>query len=131
MPTADDLARIPLFAGLDAGARTELASRFDEEDFAEGKTVVAEGSSGYAFYVIADGTAEVQSGVTVVRRLGPGDHFGEIAILGEGRRTATVKATSPLTLWVLFGTTFRVLQTSRPDVADALTRAMEDRLAAG
>ena len=55
--------------------------------------------------------------------------FGEIAILGEGRRTATVTATEPVVVWTMFGTLFRDLQATRPDVAAALEAAMAERLA--
>ena len=129
MPTAEDLAAVPLFADLDAYALAELAGRFEVEEYAAGRTIVSEGDAGYAFYVVADGLARVSSAGQVVRDLGPGEYFGEIAILGKGRRTATVAAVSDLVVWALFGTTFRVLQTARPDVADALRKAMAERLA--
>ena len=130
MPTAEDLSSVALFAGLDPEALLELAGRFDDEEFGAGRTLVAEGSAGYAFYVIAEGRVRVASGGQPVRELGPGDYFGEIAILGEGRRTATVTAKTHVVVWVLFGTTFRVLQTARPDVADVLMSTMKQRLAA-
>lgn len=130
-PTADALLASPLLAVLSPDARAELAQRFDVEEFESGHRIVTEGSAGYAFYVIAGGTVEVSAEGRPLRTLGVGDFFGEISILGEGRRTATVTAVGPVEVWSLFGTTFRVLQLNRPDVADALTAAMNDRLATG
>jgi CRP-like cAMP-binding protein len=52
-----------------------------------------------------------------IRQLGPGDFFGELSIVGDGRRTATVKATSPVTVWSMFGTQFRRLEQQFPEVA--------------
>jgi CRP-like cAMP-binding protein len=68
----------------------------------------------------------------VLRTMGPGDFFGEIAILGpQGRRTATVTAVDDVVVWELFGTVFRTLQMESPDVAQALEQAMRTRLDAG
>jgi CRP-like cAMP-binding protein len=127
-PTADDLTRVPLFTGLDGETRAGLAERFDVEEHAAGKVLVTEGRPGYAFYILASGKAGVSVGDRPIRLLGPGDYFGEMAILGEGRRTATVTAAEPVVVWVLFGTSFRELQTAQPDLADALTRVMNERL---
>jgi CRP-like cAMP-binding protein len=122
-PTADDLARFP--PGLTAESRQVLADRFEVEEFDAGRQLVTEGRAGYSFYLLDSGTVSVTHEGREVRTLGPGDFFGEIAILGEGRRTATVTVA-----WSLFGTSFRSLQVERPDVADALESAMTDRLAA-
>jgi CRP-like cAMP-binding protein len=129
-PAAADLARIPLLAGLPDEARQVLSERFEIEDFGTGQRLVTEGRSGYAFYVLDRGHASVAHEGHEVRRLGPGDFFGEIAILGAGRRTATVTATEPGTMWTLFGTSFRMLEADRPEVASALQDAMTERLAA-
>jgi CRP-like cAMP-binding protein len=129
-PTADDLARIPLLAGLTDEARGVLAERFEVEEFDAGRQLVTEGRAGYSFYLLDSGAVSVTHEGREVRTLGPGDFFGEIAILGEGRRTATVTATEPGVAWSLFGTSFRALQAERPDVADALEAAMTERLAA-
>jgi CRP-like cAMP-binding protein len=111
--------------------RAELARRFEVEEFGPGHKLVSEGVAGYAFYVIDRGRVSVTHADVELRTLGPGDFFGEISILGDGRRTATVTALEPVVVWTLFGTVFRVLQMNRPDVADALEAAMKDRLASG
>jgi CRP-like cAMP-binding protein len=76
-----------------------------------------------------DGTAAVTSEGQSVATLGPGDFFGEIATLGDGRRTATVTSTSPVRLLVMFGTEFRRLEAAHPEIATRLTEAMQARLA--
>ena len=129
-PTADDLARLPLLADLPGEVLAVLAERFETEAFDAGHRFVVEGRSGYAFYVLDRGTVSVSQEGREIRSLGPGDFFGEIAILGTGRRTATVTATEPGEAWTLFGTSFRELQAIRPDVATALQDAMTDRLGA-
>ena len=128
-PTADDLATVPLLSGLARPVLAALAERFEVEEHAGGAPVVTEGRAGYAFYVIAEGLAAVLHDGRHMRELGPGDFFGEIAIMGGGRRTATVVAATPLVVWVLFGTVFRTLQTTDPEVAEALQTAMTERLA--
>ena len=130
-PTPDDLQRVPLLADLPSDAAEVLAPRFDIEQFDTGRRVLLEGSSGYAFYIIDQGQVSVTHEGEVLRTLGPGDFFGEIAILGGGRRTASVTATEPTTVWKLFGTAFRELEKIRPDVSEALKEAMRQRLATG
>jgi CRP-like cAMP-binding protein len=129
-PTADDLARVPLLAHLTDDARQVLADRFEVEEFDAGRQLVTEGRAGYSFYLLDRGKVSVTHEGREVRTLSAGDFFGEIAILGEGRRTATVTATEAGVVWSLFGTSFRSLQAERPDVAEALQSAMSERLAA-
>ena len=128
-PTGSNLVEVPLLADLSDEARDVLARRFHVEEVEPGSKLVTEGRPGYTFYVIAEGHVSVEHEGSSVRQLGPGDHVGEIAILGKGRRTATVVATEPVVAWTLFGTDFRVLQAERPDVAEALEQAMSQRLA--
>lgn len=130
-PDPDELTEVPLLAGLAPAARDALAAAFEVDVHAPGHTVVREGQSGYAFYVIASGAAVVSVDGQVVRHLGEHDFFGEAAIMGDGRRTATVAALTPLTVWVLFGTRFHALQVDHPNVATQLQAAMRERLAAG
>ena len=120
---------MPLLAGLSEPARVTLATAFDVEQYPQDHVLVREGRHGYAFYVLREGTAAVAVEGSPVRTLEPGSFFGEIAILGQGRRTATVTTLSPVTVWVLFGTSFRVLTRDNPDVASALENAMRERLA--
>jgi CRP-like cAMP-binding protein len=130
-PKPEELAGVPLFAGLTDQARAALAKRFEVRHFHPGDRMLTEGRSGYSFFVIQDGQASVEHDGQELRTLGAGDFCGEIAILGQGRRTATVTATGDVTAWELFGTAFRELEDDQPDVAASLEQAMRDRLAAG
>ena len=130
-PTASDLLNVPLLTDLSPEFRARLASEFEVEDYSDGQVIVREGASGYAFYVIRSGAVSVTQQGRELRTLGPGDFFGEISISGEGRRTASVTATSPVVAWVLFGTTFRELEAAAPETTAALTSAIRDRLATG
>jgi CRP-like cAMP-binding protein len=128
--SVEDIAAVPLFVELSGDQVSELATWFHEQSAGEGVRLVGEGSHGYTFFILADGTAAVSSEGESFATLGPGDFFGEIAILGEGRRTATVTSTSPVRLLVMFGTEFRRLEAAHPDIASRLTEAMQARLAA-
>jgi CRP-like cAMP-binding protein len=129
-PSAETLAAVPLFADLPVETREVLAGHFEVQDFGVGQRLVAAGRRAFSFYVLATGEASVEQDGRTVRTLGPGDYFGEIAILGTERRTATVSATRPGTAWTLLGTHFHQLRAERPDVAQALEQAMRERLAA-
>jgi CRP-like cAMP-binding protein len=91
--------------------------------------VAGEGAPGYSFFVITQGNAVVSSDGDELATLGPGDFFGEVAILGDGRRSATVTTNSPAALLIMFGTEFRRLQEAQPEVAARLEATMTDRLA--
>jgi CRP-like cAMP-binding protein len=127
--TVDDLAGIPLFAGLSDEERASLAEWFEISDASAGTNLVSEGASGYSFYVLIEGAAEVTVGGETVATYGPGDFFGEMAILGGGRRNATVTVTAPSRLLSMFGTEFRMLQEVQPDVAAQLEGTMKQRAA--
>ena len=131
LPTADDLGRVPLLASLDTLARERLANRFDVAEYDNGDRIVAEGTPGHDLYVIDRGHATAtQQGRGLLRLLGPGDFFGEIALLGKGQRTATITASSPMVVWVLHGDAIRALQAEFPEVAKELSTAMQDKLSA-
>ena len=100
----DVLRRVRLFADLDERELEEIARLFKERDFPAGETIIREGSGGAAFYVIESGEVTVTIGGEFRATLGPGDYFGEIALLDEGARIATVTAATDLdcyglTLW--------------------------------
>jgi len=127
-PDPSSLRGIPLFAELSDDDLAHLANRLEGRDVAEGSRITPEGASGYSFFVIESGTAEVSSGGVRVAELGPGDHFGEMAILGDGRRVADVVATSPMRLLVMFGTAFREMEADMPQVATRIRDTMQERL---
>ncbi len=129
MASIDDVAAVPLFESLDDDQRRQIAGWFHVETAGEGVRLVGEGCHGYTFFVLTEGTAGVSSDGESLSSLGPGDYFGEVAILGAGRRTATVTSTSPVRLLVMFGTEFRQLEAGYPEIASRLTEAMQARLA--
>jgi CRP-like cAMP-binding protein len=92
----DALRRVPLFADLDDDELTRVASVFKERRFADGETVIQKGSGAAAFFVIDSGAAKVIVDEDERRTLEAGDHFGEMALIDAGTRTATVVASGPL-----------------------------------
>ena len=120
---------MPLFAGLSEEEHERLANWFEEREVSADSRLTSTGASGYVFFVIQEGTAEAQIDGTSVGELGPGDFFGEVALLGEtGRRMAAVVATSPMRLAVMFGTEFRRMEAELPVVVERLRAAMNERL---
>lgn len=120
MLVAGDLETIPLLAGLDERELAVLAAGADRVDADAGEELTREGEFGHAVFAIVAGTAEVTVDGTVVRRLGPGDVFGEIAIMASGRRTATVTATTELRLITLFKRDLWSLADRDPGFAERL-----------
>jgi CRP/FNR family transcriptional regulator, cyclic AMP receptor protein len=123
---AADLAGVPLFDALDQDEREAIAPWFEVEDVSPGVKLTGEGASGYSFYVLREGNATVTIEGVEVRTLGAGDFFGELALLGDGRRTATVTTASPSQLLVLFGTEFRRLQQEHPEIAGRIESALRE-----
>jgi CRP/FNR family cyclic AMP-dependent transcriptional regulator len=130
VPSADpsELAALPLFASLSAAELADVATRFEVKEVGSGVRLVGEGATGLSFFVLRQGRASVSAGGEEVASLGPGDFFGEIALLGHGRRTATVTTTSAARVLVLFADDFRHLQSSFPGVAAEIEAAMKKRL---
>lgn len=127
MAALDDLANVPLFDALSESDLGKLATWFDVRTVGGGVKLVSEGDAGYSFYVLVEGTAVVTSEDATVAAYGPGDFFGETAILGGGRRNATVTTTSPARLLVMFGTEFRRLEQEQPAIAARLEAVMRQR----
>ena len=127
-PDPAQLRPAPLFEGLDDD-HLERISGWSEIGHADaGEPIVHEGATGFFFYVIVEGTAEVRHDGTVIATLGPGDHFGEMAIEDAGIRRSEVTAAQPLTLSVMFGTDFLRMEQEMPAVAARVRAAMEERL---
>jgi CRP/FNR family cyclic AMP-dependent transcriptional regulator len=122
------LREIPLFSGLSDRQREQVARWADEVDIKAGKHLVDQGRFAYEFFVIEQGTAEVTHDGDHLTDLGPGDFFGEIGILGDEPRTATVVAISDMTLIVMTDRDFREMTRSMPDVAETIRRTMETRM---
>jgi CRP/FNR family transcriptional regulator, cyclic AMP receptor protein len=120
---------ISVFAGLDDDACAHVATACQNVEVEAGTTLTEEGDFGYAMFAVLEGTAEVYKDGALLRTLGPGDVFGEIAVFFGGRRTATVVATSPMRLVMLFNRELVRLGREVPEVADRLRLTVADRLA--
>ena len=123
------LAALPLFADLGAAERAEIAACAREVSVPAGEAVTAQGDNAYEFFVIEDGEAEVRKGGESVRFVRRGDVVGEIGLLATGTRTATVVATTPMTLVAIFSREFKQIEKRMPAIAEMLRETMRERVA--
>ena len=115
---SDTLKQVPFFACLNDRQVKRLAGKLNERQFLPGTSVVKEGEmSGIGFFVITEGEATVTIAGNEVGRLGPGDHFGELALIAERERTATVTAETRLDCLELASWDFREFAQADPDVS--------------
>jgi CRP/FNR family cyclic AMP-dependent transcriptional regulator len=126
----DLLQRVPLFADFERGELQRLSRSFKERTFDAGSTVVGEGKTGAGFFVIESGEATVSRGGDERAKLGPGDYFGEVALIDEGARSATITADSDLRCYGLTSWEFRPLVESNASIAWKLLETMAKRLRA-
>ena len=126
------LAKVPLFSGLSQAHLRTVASLAEEVRYSPGRMIVRTGTPGVAFYVIVDGTAKVIRGTIATAKgtweLGPGDFFGEMALLDGGPRTASVVAETPLTTVRIERAQFRRMLREEPDIALKLLEGMATRM---
>ena len=122
------LANVPLFAGVSRKDLKRLVERMSERTFNEGEIAVEEGRGGAGFWLIEDGSATVSIGGEIVRTLGPGEYFGEIALLDDGPRTATVTAGTDLRCLGMATWEFRPFVLEHPDVALTMLQTLARRL---
>jgi CRP/FNR family cyclic AMP-dependent transcriptional regulator len=125
----DLIRKVPLFARCSRAELKEIAMLADEIDLHEGKELTRQGSPGREFFVLLEGSADVTKDDRKVNTLGPGDFFGEIALVSHEPRTATVIATSPVRALVITDRSFRRLLDDAPRVQDKVMEAMAERLA--
>jgi len=125
----NDLKSVPLFASLRDDELKQLAQQAEDVDVREGKQLITEWRFAYEFFAIKECTADVSIEGNVVRQLGPGDFFGEMALLVTDRRTASVVATSPMRLVVLTAGQFHALERQLPSVAAQIRTAIAERRA--
>jgi CRP-like cAMP-binding protein len=123
------LARVPLLSGIKKRELGRLASSMQERRFPAGSTAMVEGESGIGFFLIVEGEASVTVGDQEVRRLGPGDFFGEMALVTGDARSATVTAESDLDCLGLTAWTFRPWAREHPDVLWSMLETVVRRLA--
>jgi CRP/FNR family cyclic AMP-dependent transcriptional regulator len=131
-PSVELLHRVPLFAELKPKELEKLSTSFKAREFAEGEDVTSEGETGGGgrFFVIESGEAIVTVHGEERGRLGPGDYFGDVAMIDRGERTATIHAASDLKCYSLAFWDFRPLVESDARIAWPLLQAMAKRLRA-
>jgi CRP/FNR family cyclic AMP-dependent transcriptional regulator len=125
---ADLIKRVPLFARCSKRELTEVASLADEIDVREGKELTKEGTRGREFFVLIEGTADVERKGRKINTMRAGDFFGEIALISGAPRTATVIATSPVRALVITDRAFRSLLRNSPQMQMKVLEALAERL---
>ncbi len=123
-----DLSTLALFGDLSDDQLGRIASACEELTVDEGAVLVQEGDFGHAVFAIRSGTAAVVHEGTVVNTLGPGDYFGEIAVMSGGRRSASVVATSTVTLVTIFNRELWRLEREAPEITEAIRATIAERL---
>jgi CRP-like cAMP-binding protein len=126
----DLLHRIPLFANLEPADVGEIARLFKRRHFSQGETLTKEGSGGAAFFVIEEGEADVSVKGHPRPPLQAGDHFGEIALIDGGERSATITARSDLVCYGLTYWDFQPLVQARAGIAWGLLQSLAKSLRA-
>jgi CRP-like cAMP-binding protein len=122
------LARVPLLRDVERKSLERLAREFRQRRFSEGSVVTSEGQPGIGFFVIAEGSASVNVGGEPRASLGPGDYFGEMALIDEKPRSATVVAATDMRCLALSAWEFRPFVEENPTVAWALLQILATRL---
>jgi CRP-like cAMP-binding protein len=122
------LQGVGFFSGLSKKELGKLAQWADEVSVSVGQALATEGEFAHEFFVIEEGSAEVTKDGERIAELGPGEFFGEIGLLETERRTASVVATTPMELIVMFQREFRQMEQEMPAVADRIRTAIRARL---
>ncbi len=127
-PSIETLKNVPLFAELEKRDLERIADSFKERKFTAGETIAGEGQSGAGFFVIAEGKAKVTVQGKARSTLGSGDYFGEIALIDEGARTATVTAETDMTCYAMTFWEFRPIVETDARIAWKLVQALAHKL---
>ena len=129
-PSADTIANVPLCSDLEPRELERIADSFKERRYGAGETIASEGKSGAGFFVIGEGTASVTVGGDQRATLGPGDYFGEIALIDEGARTASLTAETDMVCYGMTFWEFRPIVESDSRIAWKLLQALARKLRA-
>jgi CRP-like cAMP-binding protein len=124
----DLIKDVPLFSRCSRSELEQIAAIADEIDLPEGKELTREGGVGREFFVLVEGRADVRKEGQKVNELGDGDFFGEIALVSDVPRTATVVATAPARALVMRGSDFKSLLRKQPEIQMKVLEALADRL---
>jgi CRP-like cAMP-binding protein len=126
--SGETLKKVPIFADLDSRELDQISGSMRERRFAAGDTVTQEGAGGAGFFIVESGSAEVSVDGAPRGTIGPGDYFGEIALLTGSDRTATITATSDMLCYGMTPWDFRPLVESNSAIAWKLLTAMAEKL---
>lgn len=121
------LKGVPLFSDLEPADRERIARWADQVDVETGHHLIRRDGFGYEFFVILEGTAEVMLGDVHLADMVAGEFFGEMALVGEPRRSASVRATSPMRLLVMGKPEFHSMRSQMPAVAERITTTIAER----
>jgi CRP-like cAMP-binding protein len=127
--TDELLARVPLFKGLSKKHLRQVRSLATTVDVSPGRVLAREGGAGHEFIVVLEGEVEIRQGDEVIATCGAGDYVGEIALIDQRPRTATVVATSPAVLDVIGKREFADLLAEEPEIAERIRATAAQRLA--
>ena len=122
------LRKVPLFAGLNDRELQEIALSMRQRRFKAGDTVTQEGAGGVGFFVVEEGQADVTVGGQSKGSVGPGEYFGEIALINESPRTATLTARTDMLCYGMTPWDFRPLVESNSTIAWKLLTAMAEKM---
>ena len=128
VPSRDLIRGVPLFADIDEKSLARLAGEFNDRTYAPGELLAEEGERGRTFFVIESGEAAVLVHGNEVRRLGPGDSFGEMALVDKSARSATIRADTEVRGYQLPVWSFRPIVESHPEMIWALLGALAQRV---
>jgi CRP/FNR family transcriptional regulator, cyclic AMP receptor protein len=126
--STDTLRKVPLFADLDGKELAAIATSMRERRFKAGDTVTQEGAGGVGFFIVEEGEADVEVGGEARGSVGPGDYFGEIALINESPRTATLTARTDMVCYGMTPWDFRPLVESNSTIAWKLLTAMAEKM---
>ena len=124
------LKQVPLFRGLDERQLDAIARTMRDRRVRAGDAVVTEGQGGVGFFIVESGEATVSVQGEETRKIGPGDFFGEIALLDDGARSATITADTDMMCWGLSPWDFRPLVEANASIAWPLLKVLSERLRA-
>ena len=126
----DLLRSVPLFAGCSQKELGQIAMIADELSLPEGAKLIEEGKRGREFFVLVNGTVDVRRGGRKLRTMGNGDFFGEIALVSDAPRSATVTSASPVRVLVITGQAFQRLLTETTTIQAKVLAVLAERVAA-
>ena len=125
---AEAISHVPLFERLSRGELARIAQLADEVDLPAGKMLIKEGQRGREFFVLLEGSADVRSNTRLLPPMRAGDFFGEIALVTDHPRTATVTTATPVRALVIIDRAFRELLRTNPEMQRKVLEAVASRL---